>query len=280
MLETDLEPDLPDVHEGRYAFALEAAAAAAAVTLEYFRSPSLGVEHKGDGSPVTAADKAAERLLRERIAERFPGDGVLGEEFDDTESKTGWRWIIDPIDGTFSFIKGVPLYTTLLAAERLSDAGEPVPGGVEIGVIAAPALDEVVYAARGHGAWRRVGAADPVRARVSSVASLAEATVCTTSLDYYTTPESRAVFDRVERACAHTRGWSDAYAATLLATGRCDAMVEPFMNPWDSAPMEPIIAEAGGKLTDWRGLETVHGPDLLVTNGAMHDELLRLVGQA
>ncbi|MAY73290.1 MAG: inositol monophosphatase [Phycisphaerae bacterium] len=258
----------------RLEVAIEVARDAGALTLETFGRSRNDVERKSDGSEVTAIDRAAERFIRERLAAEFDGDGVLGEEFEPKPSRSGWRWIIDPIDGTFSFVRGVPLYATLLGAERVDANGRPT-GPVEVGVIVMPALDEVVYGATGGGAWRTQGSGDPVAARVNSVDRLEDATICVTSVDYFDKQGLSDVFSRMCAASGHTRGWSDAYAAVLLATGRCDALVEPIMNPWDSAPMQPIITEAGGRLSDWTGKETVHAPTLVASNGRVHDELLR-----
>ena len=263
--------------QARLRFAIDAAGEAGELTLRYFQRGGLGVEAKDDGWEVTIADREAERLLRTRIAETFPGDGVLGEEMEETPSETGWRWIIDPIDGTFSFIRGVPLYATLLAAERLGPGGESIAENVRLGVILIPPLREMAYAMRGGGAFVQVGDDEAVRARVSSCDALARATVCTTSTDYFSTPETRAAFERVDAAAGHMRGWSDAYAGLLLATGRCDAVFEPFLSPWDSAPFEPIVTEAGGMVTDWSGEATIHGTNLAASNGRVHRELVELL---
>lgn len=268
-----------DAFEGRYAFALRTALEAADSTLPHFAG-GVEVTDKSDGSPVTIADQQAERLIRDRLASSFPGDGILGEEFEPVPSSSGWRWIIDPIDGTFSFIHGVPLYTTLLAAERLGDDGEPIHGAVEIGVIVAPAIRDVVYAATGHGAWRQLAGGPPSRARVTQAASLERATVSTTSADYHPKPGDRKAWAELERQAAHTRGWPDAYGPMLVATGRCDACFEPTMNPWDAGPILPIVREAGGRVTDFTGHETVHGKDLLVSNGLIHDELVGVVSRS
>lgn len=259
----------------RLAVALEAAAEAGAASLKHFGK--VRAELKADGTEVTIADREAELLIRRMIAAHFPGDGVLGEELEASASTSGWRWIIDPIDGTFSFVRGVPLYATLIAAERLNDAGEPVRGGVHVGVLALPGLHETVYAVRGGGAWHRYGDGAPVRARVSTTATLANAVVNTTSPDYFRTPTLWAAHERVRAACAHMRGWSDAYGFALLATGRCDGVVEPMMKAWDAGPMEPIVVEAGGRATDWTGVTTVHGGDMIASNGLVHDELLATV---
>jgi len=258
--------------------AIACARAGGAYTLEAFHAGVVMAERKGDGTPVTATDRGCERLIRERIAASFPNDGMLGEEFGDEPGSSGYRWIIDPIDGTFSFMHGVPLYTTLIGIERISGdggRGKGDDGEVVAGVIYAPALDEMVYAMSGGGAWHTVSGAEPTPARVSKTPTLAEATVSTTSLDYWDDP---AGWLAIDRACAHTRGWADAYAVLLVATGRCDAVIESNVHPWDVAPFGPILAEAGGLFTDWRGRTTAHTDTVVVSNGLVHDALLGLVG--
>ena len=261
----------------RLRFAVEAATSVGDATLGLFGTMRDRAERKADGSEVTEADRAAETSLRERIAAAYPGDGVLGEEFGTIPSATRWRWIIDPIDGTFSFVRGVPLYATLLACEYLGEDGDPVDRGVHIGVIHMPGLAETVYAATGHGAWWRTGAMEPGRAAVSQIAGLAEAAVCCTAPDYFDMAGESSVFDRLRASQATMRGWPDAYAAVLLATGRCEAMVEADLKPWDSAPIQPIVLEAGGRLTDWSGRETIHSPTLIATNGHVHNDIVATV---
>jgi histidinol-phosphatase len=268
----------------RLEFALELAREAGELTLGYFGRAGLSVERKGDGSEVTEADKACEEMIRARLGKAFPDDGVLGEEFADREAKSAYRWIVDPIDGTFSFARGVPLYSVLIACERL-EGGEAVDGGVRLGVIALPALGspeggpggETVWAVRGGGAWHRVGTGETRAARVSGVTKPEDATVCMTSRDYFVRDNSLAVMQRAEEAVGHARGWSDAYAAVLLATGRIEVMVEPVMFPWDAAPLQVIVAEAGGRCTDWTGRETVHHQRVLATNGHLHRYMMDVI---
>jgi histidinol phosphatase-like enzyme (inositol monophosphatase family) len=256
----------------RLAFAREIARSAGDVTLRYFGTATLEVEQKGDGTPVSVADRTAETHLRDRIAEAFPHDAVLGEEHDDRPGTTGFRWILDPIDGTKSFVHGVPLYGTLVAVER----GPHVLAGV----IHMPALDEMVFGAVGRGAWHVVGGGEPAPARVSTVATLAESTVCTTSFEYFTGQGTGHVFMDLAPRVAATRGWSDCYAHVLAVTGRIDAVVEPLMSPWDIAATIPIVIEAGGRCTSWQGKTDAYATDAIVTNGLVHDELLEIVGRA
>ncbi|MEM7755808.1 MAG: inositol monophosphatase family protein [Planctomycetota bacterium] len=257
---------------------------ASELSLTFFNNPSLRIQTKGDGSEVTEADEACEKLIRARIIEAFPDDGIMGEEFDDRPSQSGYRWIIDPIDGTFSFARGVPLYSVLIACEKL-DNNEPVDAGVRLGLIAMPALHpptgagrgEYVYAVRNGGAWHQMGTADPVRAHVSNITDPDHATTCITTRAHFARNNALDVLERTLTATGHSRGWSDAYPALLLATGRVEAMVEPNMKPWDSATMQPIIAEAGGTCTDWNSRESIHTGSLLATNGHLHDHLLKAI---
>lgn len=256
----------------RLEHAIACAREGGAFTLEYFKPGVIGADHKADGSPVTVADRGCERLIRDRIREVFPDDGILGEEFGDEPGRSDYRWILDPIDGTFSFMHGVPLYTTLIGIEKLENGHDQ--GEVVAGVIYAPALDELVYAHTGGGAWHAAGNEAPIPARVTKTQTLSAATVSTTSLDYWDDP---AGWLAIDKACKHTRGWADAYAVLLVATGRCDAAVEGNVHPWDVAPFGPIMAEAGGRFTDWRGKTTAHTDTAIVSNGLIHDELLGIV---
>jgi len=203
------------------------------------------------------------------IGRAYPDDAILGEEMPAKPGTSGVRWIIDPIDGTKSFIHGVPLYATLLAAEL---HGDPI-----LGVIVLPALHEVVSAGRGLGAWHLVGSASPVAARVSSVDRLESACVCTTSMRYFQDEGLGGLYEHLSLRCGLLRGWSDAYAHVLVATGRADAAIEPTINIWDVAPMAVIMAEAGGRYTGWSGLDGITEPNGISSNGLIHDELLTMV---
>ncbi|MAT69325.1 MAG: histidinol-phosphatase [Planctomycetaceae bacterium] len=255
--------------QSRLKLALVAARAAGAETLRHFRQSSLAVERKGDGSPVTAADRASETLLREQIAAEFPDDGILGEEFGEQLGTSGYRWILDPIDGTKSFITGAPLYTTLVAIMR---GEEPLAG-----VIYAPATAEIVYAARGGGAWQAVGDGDPQPARVSEVGSLANAAFMTTDVKAFGKINRREVYQRLESATRLARTWGDAYGYLLVACGRAEVMIDPEMNLWDAAALQPIIEEAGGRFFDWQGEPTVHSGNSVATNAAVAEEVIALI---
>jgi histidinol phosphatase-like enzyme (inositol monophosphatase family) len=248
----------------RLGFAVEIAREAGQFTLQHYRKPGLAVERKGDGSPVTIADQGAEKLLRQRIGERFPADAIVGEEFGETPGTSGFQWILDPIDGTKSFVSGVPLYTTLVAVLRNQ---EP-----QIGVIFAPAANEMAYAAVGGGAWHVIDGGEPQMARVSSVESLSDAVFLSTCVRSYTIDrktDGRPVFDRLAESCRVSRTWGDAFGYLLVATGRAEIMIDPIMNLWDAAALLPIITEAGGEFFDWRGRPTVHSSEAIATNGAL-----------
>jgi len=229
-------------------------------TLRWFRAAELEVERKEDGTPVTAADKDAERFLREQLAEAFPGDGVLGEEEAPTEGTTGRRWILDPIDGTKAFTCGVPLYSNLLALED--------DHGIAVGVVNLPALGETVWAGRGLGCWSERG-----RAAVSQQSSLAGAYVMSSSLRHWGPGRIAAV----EGAGGVLRTWGDGYGYALVATGRVAAMFDPLAEPYDLGPMPVLLAEAGGRFTDLRGEVTIEGGSGVASNGHVHDELLTLL---
>jgi histidinol-phosphatase len=248
----------------RLDFAVKIAREAGQFTLQHYRQPGLAVERKGDGSPVTVADQGAEKLLRQRIGEQFPADAIVGEEFGETPGTSGFQWVLDPIDGTKSFVSGVPLYTTLVAVLR---SNEP-----QIGVIFAPAADEMAYAAIGGGAWHIVNGGKPRPARVSSVNSLSDAVFLSTCVRSYSIDrqaDGRPVFDRLAEACRVSRTWGDAFGYLLVATGRAEIMIDPTMNLWDAAALLPIITEAGGEFFDWRGRSTVHSGEAIATNGSL-----------
>ncbi len=258
--------------EKRLAFAVKIAREAGQFTLAHFRVPGLAVERKGDGSPVTVADKGAELLLRERIAAQFPQDGILGEEFGEKAGSSGFCWILDPIDGTKSFVAGVPLYTTLVAVMQ---ENEPC-----LGVIFAPAVDEMVYARVGGGAWHVVAAESPRKAQVSQIENLGEAVFLTTCVHSFTVdrePPRPEVFTRLAAACRVTRTWGDAFGYLLVATGRAEIMIDAVMNLWDAAALKPIIAEAGGKFFDWQGTSTVHSGESVATNALLAEQVQGII---
>jgi len=233
---------------------------AGALTLAFFRSTDLVIDEKGDGTPVTEADHAAERLLREHLAEHHPDDGILGEEEGEHPGTTGRRWIVDPIDGTKAFSHGVPSYCNLLAVED--------EHGIAVGVINLPALGETVYAGRGLGCWSIDHSGGvPVRAHVSTRTELAGGYLSTCGFDYWPRPW----LDGVLAAGLQLRTWGDGWGYALVATGRVDVMVDPVAAAWDLAPMPVIIGEAGGAFTDHAGNATYEGGSGIASNGHLHD---------
>lgn len=252
--------------DDRLQLAVQIARQAGALTLDYFQDASLEVEAKADDSPVTRADREAEQLLREAIEAQFPDDSIVGEELPDRTGSSPYRWILDPIDGTKSFISGVPLYTTLVA---VAEADEPL-----LGVIAAPALAELVYAARGQGAWFQRGEEQVQAAHVAQRSELSEACFVTTQLDSFDDRHAAEAFQLLEQACSITRTWGDGYGYMLVATGRADLMVDPIMNIWDAAAIAPVIQEAGGLFTDWQGNPTVQHGEGIATNPQLLDAVL------
>ncbi|MDA1051573.1 MAG: histidinol-phosphatase [Planctomycetota bacterium] len=259
---------MSDDVSARLTLALEIARAAGALTLEFFQQDSLQVERKGDNSPVTQADRQAELLMRERIAAAFPNDGIIGEEHGEVAGTSEYQWILDPIDGTKSFIAGVPLYSVLVGVLR---NGESL-----LGVILVPGLDECVYAAKGEGAWWTKGGASPRPAKVSVRESLADGVFVTSQVDGFGKRSATQAYERLERAAYITRTWGDGYGYLLIATGRAEAMVDPIMNIWDAAAIQPVMEEAGGTFTDWQGKPCIDGGEGIGTNGLVLQEVLKI----
>ena len=240
-------------HSSRLQFALRSSADAGKLILKHYRSQTLGVESKSDNSPVTVADRGAEELIRRQLAEQFPEDGVLGEEFDDVPSNSGYRWVLDPIDGTKPFIHGVPLFGTLVGLE--------FEGRMVAGVCRMPALDEVVYAEDGEGAWWQIGNADPQQAQVTDVSSLHDARLMLTEPTFTRDCGRQPIFDRFLQSVRLARGWGDCCGHIMVATGRAEIALDPAMSAWDIAALIPILREAGGICTDWKFEENIFGGD-------------------
>jgi histidinol phosphatase-like enzyme (inositol monophosphatase family) len=233
----------------------ELARTAGAVALRHYRS-GLRVETKSDGTPVTDADRAAERVAREWLSARFPTDSVIGEEFGETTGAGRRRWLIDPIDGTKTFVRGVPLWGTLIAVAE----GEKVLAGAAF----FPAVEEMLVAAPRQGCWW-----NGRRARVSETSTLAGATVLITDERSFARAETRDGWRTLTGEASVARTWGDCYGYLLVATGRAEAMVDPRMGPWDSACLQPIIEEAGGVFTDLTGRHTAFGGSAIATNAAL-----------
>lgn len=247
-------------YERELEIAIAAVEKAGRLTLEYFRG-DFAVEHKADASPVTIADRSAEEQLRATLAAAFPDDGLLGEEFGALPGKSGRRWIIDPIDGTQSFIRGVPLYGVLLGLE---DRGRCV-----VGAVAFPPLGETYWAAQGAGAYLNGS-----RIQVSSVTRLADATVLTSDAKPEHYGDFYAGYERLLRGSARQRGWGDCYGYALVARGAADVMVDPKLNPWDIAAILPLLEEAGGTFFDWSGTTRIDGGSGIGTTRTLRDEVL------
>ena len=244
----------------------EVARAAGQVALERYRT-NLPIERKPDGSPVTEADREAERTAREWIEARFPDDGILGEEFGWTRPDAPRRWLIDPIDGTKTYVRGVPLWGSLVAVLE----GERVLAGAAY----FPALGEIVVASRQGGCWW-----NGIECGVSRISTLEAATVLTTDERFIAERSRRAAWERLAERAALSRSWGDCYGYLLVATGRAEAMLDPVLSPWDAAAVMAIVEEAGGVFTDWNGEWTAFGGSAVATNsGVAHEARLVLAGE-
>ena len=251
-----VDPELSELAE----LAKFAARASAEVILPYFRS-SLSVERKADGSPVTIADKKAEECIRELIGTHRPGDGWLGEEFGSKDGTSGYRWIIDPIDGTIAFVHGVPLFGTLLAVEK--------DGQVLVGLINMPALQQMVIGIKGGGTFH-----NGQQCRVSQTANMSEATVLTSNFNNLLKHHRQRGFNKLVQQAREARTWGDCFGYMMIATGQAEIMIDPVVFPWDVAAMMPIITEAGGRITDLDGRQDCSFRHVLASNGLLHAEAL------
>jgi len=238
---------------------LDVARLAGATALRHYRT-GVAVEWKADGSPVTAGDREAEQAARAWIRQRFPRDAIVGEEFGTEAGSSGRRWILDPIDGTKSFVRGVPLWGSLVA---LVDGDDVLAGAA-----AFPAAGESLAAARGCGAW-----CDGVRARVSAIDDLRDATVCVTDDRTAGPPAAHRGWAALHGRAAVSRTWGDCFGYLMVATGRAEVMIDMKLSEWDAACFAPIIAEAGGTLTDLSGRPTPFGGNAVATNAALAREV-------
>ncbi len=236
--------------------AAEAAARlAGGVALRHYRA-GVVVETKQDGTPVSVADRQAEEAVRSWLEARFPKDGIVGEELGEVRPEAPRRWLVDPIDGTKTFIRRVPLWGTLVALVE----GEEVLAGAAF----FPAVDELVVAARGAGClW------NGAPAHVSAVARLADSTVLATDERFAQDVMKRRRWRRLTEEAAQVRTWGDCYGYLLVATGRAEVMVDGVMAAWDAAALQPIVEEAGGVFSDWQGRRTAFGGDTIATNRAV-----------
>ena len=255
------------------ALALELVDVADSITRDRFQAADLVVETKPDLTPVTEADTAVERTLRERLADRRPRDAIVGEEYGSSETPaSGRRWIVDPIDGTKNYVRGIPVWATLLALQEGDE--------VTVGVVSAPALGRRWWAAKGAGTFMRDGLVDePRRLRVSGVRALEDAQLCISGFDGWDSPGSLDRLLSLARRCWRTRGFGDFWSYMLVAEGVADIGCEPVVSLWDLAAPQVIVEEAGGTFTDLAGVATAAGGDALATNGWLHREALSLVGR-
>ena len=244
--------------------AIAAARAAGEIALRHFRT-DLAVETKADRSPVTEADRACERRIVEVLRAGFPDYGFCGEEMGEQAGRTTKRWIIDPIDGTKSFVRGIPFFATLIALEE--------DGEVTAGVVHAPATGELLHARKGQGAYDEAGK----RLRVSDVSKLSSSMVSFGGLKIFRREGRWPALERIVEATARQRGYGDYLGSAAVIRGWSEAMIELDVKPWDLAPLKILVEEAGGRLTDVTGRRTIHGGSAVVTNGRIHDELIEIL---
>ena len=241
--------------------AIQAAFTGGKRTLAYFNA-GVSVETKADNSPVTVADRESEATIRAIIKEHYPTHSILGEEEGVTEGDPDFRWIIDPLDGTKSFVRGVPLYGSLVGLE--------IEGEVKVGAVYMPALNELISAATGLGCYW-----NGRRSKVSTTDKLENATLLTTSSE--SCRQRGGAYDKLAGKMLLNRGWGDCYGYVLVATGRAEVMLDAGMNPWDCAPIVPILGEAGGNFSDWTGKPSIYGRDGVGTNGVLHEQVLEIL---
>jgi histidinol-phosphatase len=247
------------------AAALEAARAAGEIAMKYYRG-GFEVTIKADQTPVTQADREAEKAIRSILARATPGFGFLGEELGE-EGSTSHRWIIDPIDGTKNFVRHIPIWAVLIALEE--------EGQVTTGVVHNPVTGELFWARKGEGAW-----ANGARIHVSPCADMKDAMLLHSSLNLLKRAGYWDGFVRLVDATSRQRGFGDYYGYCLVAAGKGEIYAEADLKPWDAAPMKILIEEAGGRLTDFEGRPDIYTGSVLATNGLLHDEALRLLRRA
>lgn len=245
-------------------YALSLADAADAVTMRHFRSSDLVVDTKPDLTPVSNADREVERVLRAMVERDLPGDAVLGEEYGATGDARR-RWVVDPVDGTKNYVRGVPAWATLVALQ--------VDGVVTTGVVSAPALGHRWWAARGQGAFRD---GEPIR--VSRVGDLGDAHFAYSSLGGWEARGRLDAFLDLTRKCWRTRGFGDFWSHVLVAEGAVDVAAEPDVSLWDLAALQVVVEEAGGRFTDLAGNATPDGGSAVSSNGLLHDATLEMLG--
>lgn len=247
----------------RYDLAIDAAQKAGKLALEHF-DKNVQIEWKKDKSPVTVADRSAESLLRTTLLKAFPQDGFLGEESGATPGSSGYRWVIDPIDGTRNFVRGIPIWGTLVGLEY---KGEQIAG-----VCYVPAMGHLYRALRGDGAFR-----DERRLKVSDVGTLSDANLLYSSVSWFVKAGCEQAFLNMAGRVQRTRGFGDFYGFVLVAQGSGDLMLEHGVHAWDLAALVPIVEEAGGKMTDWHGAHDIESPHVIASNSKLHEAGMEFV---
>ncbi len=228
-------------------------------TLKYYKQ-NVKVVSKADDSPVTVADRETEQILRKEISRRYPNHGIIGEEFGRTNEDSNIQWVLDPIDGTKSFIHGIPFYTTLI--------GILIDNKPQVGIIYAPALEELCAAAIGHGATL-----NGEKCQVRDTDKLEDATFLMTEIYYFKELGQQALFEELMHKTRIHRTWGDAYGHMMVATGRADLMYDPLLNIWDAAALLPVVQEAGGIFSDIKGEQTIHSGNGFSTNKALFPQV-------
>lgn len=263
--------------QSRLALALDATFDAGKAVAEYYFAMGIDVVWKGDGSPVTQADQRAEKILRERLQAVFPDDAIIGEEHEDAAGTSGFKWIIDPLDGTEAFIRKLPIFGTLVGLE--------LEGQMVAGICFMPAQREFAWASKGNGCWwvqDTTHAYDietlkerAIRAQVSPISDLSKAMITTTGQGAFHRANRVAEFLKLRGATRKDRGFGHCWGHLLVATGRMDISFEPKIREWDIAPFACLLAEAGGKLTDFDGKPTVYSGNAVCSNGALHEAAIK-----
>lgn len=265
--------------QSRLALALDATFDAANATYELFKGLAIDVVWKNDGSPVTKADQQAEKILRQRIGNVFPDDAIVGEEHEDEHGTSGFKWIIDPLDGTEAFIRKVPIFGTLVGLEH--------DGRMVAGICFMPAQREFAWASKGGGCWwvqDTTHAYDvetlrerAIRAQVSPISDLKRAMITTTGQGAFHRAGKVEEFLRLRGATRKDRGFGHCWGHLLVATGRMEISIEPKIREWDIAPFAAMLPEAGGMLTDFSGEPTVYSGNAVCSNGVLHDAAIKAI---
>lgn len=260
-----------DEWQSRYDCAIKAAQAAGKAALQFFPDPSaasalIQVNYKSDASPVTIADRQAEQQLRTDLLGHFPHDGFLGEEFGEVHGSSGFRWIVDPIDGTRSFVRGIPLWATLVGLEH--------DGRVIAGVVYEPVSHNLYRALAGHGAFK-----NDHRIQVSKVNRLADAILATSDFNSFDSAGEADVYISLARRVQKQRGYGDYFGFTLVAQGSIEIMLDCGVQSWDVAAIVPIIQEAGGRMTSWSGGDPHSSRHVIASNGLLHGYVLRALAR-